>query len=112
MRTFSPNIVKQLLGGRGWNGNDLRDEIIRAHPDNKISSQAVGYWLSGEVSPSAKYLAILGDIFNISIDDMFDSESKTEKPRHMRTKREANAKRKHSRDRKGEHNGKGEHHNG
>lgn len=87
MRDFSPRIVKQLLAGRGWSTSDLQNGIIRAHPEAKITTQAISYWLSGEVSPSAKYLAILGDIFGVSIDEMFE-----EKPDRIRRD---NAKRKH-----------------
>lgn len=89
MRNFSPNIVKQLLSGRGWSVNDLQNEIVKMHPDNRITTQAINWWLSGATSPTAKYLAILGDVFGVSIDEMFENQNR---------KGTNNAKRKHRAD--------------
>lgn len=63
--------LKLLRQGKGMTQKDLAERI-------NISPQAISRWENSEVEPSIETLRTLAEIFDVTMDDLFGKESKSE----------------------------------
>lgn len=83
MKTFNHETINKLMADRKWNSSDLHRAIFLDYAN--ISTQAINSWLSGKITPSAKYLAILSDVLGVSIDDFFTEQKRRNNERGIST---------------------------
>ncbi|MEN6536469.1 MAG: helix-turn-helix transcriptional regulator [Bryobacteraceae bacterium] len=65
---FSTNKMLRLMEAKGISQTQLADML-------GVPRQQVGYWVRGMVVPSAKYLELIAQILECSIDDLFEPET-------------------------------------